>query len=132
MTVEAQLVLPSPAAPVIATTAGDEQAAVEAPGGATYGWVMFVAFTAAVVGISFIVCVLALTGSWLMLGIALVVHFGVTATLMKLVLGAFGSETHSYPDMHTAEAVSRAAIRAGAAAQAQPRRAAGGLDSISC
>lgn len=85
----------------------------EAPGDATYGWVMFVAFTAAVVGISVVVCVLALVGSWLMLGIAIAVHIGITATMMKLVLGAFGSEDHAYPDGHAAEVASRAALAAG-------------------
>lgn len=83
---------------------------IEAPNDATYGWEMFVAFCAAVVGISVVVAVLALAGSWVMLGIAMAVHVGVTATMMKLVLGAFGSEDHAYPDMRRAEAASRAAI----------------------
>jgi len=71
---------------------------------------MFVSFSAAVVGISLVVCVLALIGSWVMLGIVLGVHVTVTAVMMKLVLGAFGSEDHAYPDGHAAEAASRAAI----------------------
>jgi hypothetical protein len=87
---------------------------------------MFVAYTAAVVGISVVVAVLALVGSWLMLGIALAVHITVTATMMKLVLRAFGSEEHAYPDMHRAEAASRAALalRARGPSSARPLLAA--------
>lgn len=82
----------------------------EAPGDATYGWEMFVAFIAAVLAITITVAVLALVGSWWMLGVAMVVHVAVTATMMKLVLGALGSEEHAYPDARQAEAASRAAI----------------------
>jgi hypothetical protein len=97
---------PDPAALAEVTSPG----VIEAPNDATYGWEMFVAFIAAVLGISIVVAVLALVGSWVLLGIAMAVHVGVTATMMKLVLGAFGSEDHAYPDMHQAEAASRAAI----------------------
>ncbi|MDE3132367.1 MAG: hypothetical protein KGL16_14545 [Acidobacteriota bacterium] len=101
-------------APAAKSTAGATAPPLEAPGDATYGWEMFVAFVAAVVGISIVVAVLALVGSWWMLGVAVAVHLGVTATMMRLVYGAFGSEEHAYPDMHTAEAASRAAISANA------------------
>ncbi|MDE3132940.1 MAG: hypothetical protein KGL15_02625 [Acidobacteriota bacterium] len=98
-----------------------------APDDATYGWEMFVAFIFAVLSITVAVCVLALVGSWWMLGVALAVDLGITATMMRLVLGAFGAEEHRYPDMHTAEAASRAAIsaRAPALPTARPRLAAG-------
>lgn len=101
---------PLAAAHALAPAPASLEASLEAPNDATYGWEMFVAFVAAVVGISIVVAVLALIGSWVMLGIAMAVHVGVTATMMKLVLGAFGSEDHAYPDMHRAEAASRAAI----------------------
>ena len=94
--------------------------AVKAPDGATYGWEMFVAFIAAVVGLSVVVAVLALIGSWVMLGIAMAAHVGITGTMMKLVFGAFGSEDHAYPDMHQAEAASRAALAASRAAGPGP------------
>ena len=109
----AVMILEAPAAPAaehVAASDAQPPTTVEAPAGATYGWMMFVAFSAAVVGISLVVCVLALIGSWVMLGIALAVHVTVTAAMMKLVLGAFGSEDHAYPDAHAAEAASRAAI----------------------
>lgn len=80
-----------------------------------YGWAMFTAFTGAVLGITFVVCVLALVGSWWMLGVAVLVHVVVTATMIRLVYGAFGAEVDAYPDMHRAEAVSRAAIAAAVA-----------------
>ena len=98
----------------------------EAPDDATYGWEMFVAFFAAVLAITVAVCVLALIGSWWMLGIAVAAHVGITATMMHLVMGAFGADEHAYPDFHTAEAASRAAIagRAPAAVVTRPRLAA--------
>lgn len=103
------------------------QAPREAPGDAIYGWEMFTAFTAAVLAITVAVCVLTLVGSWWMLGVAVAAQFGVTGTMMRLIFGAFGSDEHAYPDMHAAEAVSRAAIaaRAGAPPTARPRLAAG-------
>ena len=94
----------------------------EAPGDATYGWEMFVAFVAAVVGLSIVVAVLALVGSWWMLGVAMVAHVAVTATMMKLVLGALGSEEHAYPGAHQAEAASRAAIACRVSTRAGARR----------
>ncbi len=89
-------------------------AALEPPDDSAYGWKMFVAFCAAVVGISIVVAVLAIIGSWVMLGVAMFVHVAVTAMLMKLIMGAFGSEEDAYPDMHRAEQASRAALALGA------------------
>jgi hypothetical protein len=111
----------TPSAEAVAPKGDSAAPTIDAPAGATYGWEMFIAFAAAVVGISFVVCVLALNGSWVMLGVALVAHMAVTAAMMKLVLGAFGSEDHAYPDGHAAEAASRAALarlKAGAPAVA--------------
>lgn len=97
-----------------------------APADATYGWEMFMAFTAAVLAITITVCVLTLVGSWWMLGVAVAAQFGVTGTMMRLIFGAFGSDEHAYPDKRRAEAVSRAAIfgPAAAAAPARPGLAA--------
>ena len=117
--------LADPLAPAPASALVAAPAPLEAPNDAAYGWEMFVAFVAAVVGLSVLVAVLALIGSWVMLGIAMAVHVGVTATMMKLVLGAFGSEDHAYPDMRRAEAASRAAIssRRSTGSGARPRLA---------
>lgn len=89
-------------------------AAPEPPDDSAYGWKMFVAFCAAVVGISIVVAVLAIIGSWVMLGVAMLAHIVVTGMLMKLILGAFGAEEDAYPDMHRAEQASRAALARGA------------------
>ena len=122
MTLEAPAAAPAADTPALA--ADLSPVPVAAPADATYGWEMFVAFVAAVLGISIVVAVLALVGSWWMLGIAMIVHVGITATMMRLVYGAFGSEAHQYPDGHTAEAVSRAAIFGVPAASAsQPQLA---------
>lgn len=97
----------------------------EAQGDPTYGWEMFAAFTCAALAVTFAVCVLALVGSWWMLGVAVAAHIGLTATMMWLVFTGFGASEHAYPDMHSAEAASRAAIsaRAGLAPRARSRLA---------
>ena len=56
-----------------------------------YGLVMFVVFSAAVLFVTGAVALLALVGSWWMLGAAFAVHVGVTAVVMLVVLFALGS-----------------------------------------
>ncbi|MGH2863069.1 MAG: hypothetical protein ACRDLT_16435 [Solirubrobacteraceae bacterium] len=108
MTLEAAAI--TPATDVAVQLVEPSCGTVEAPADATYGWEMFVAFVAAVLGLSIAVAVLALVGSWWMLGIAVLAQLSVTVMMIRLVFGAFGSEDHAYPDGRRAEAVSRAAL----------------------
>lgn len=114
MTLEATVVTPATEAAAPVAVLSPDTIGLEgtdpAPGDATYGWEMFTAFVASVLGITIVVAVLALIGSWWMLGIAMVVHVSITATMMRLIYGAFGSKDHAYPDARQAEAVSRAAL----------------------
>jgi hypothetical protein len=71
------------------------------PGDSGYGWVMFVTFMAAVLGISFAVAVLALAPSWWMLGGVYAVDLIVTAVVFKVVLGAFAAP--AYRDLARSE-----------------------------
>jgi len=64
-----------------------------------YGTLMFFVFTAAVLVVTCAVCVLAVVGSWWMLGLAVGVHVGLTAAVTRVVLGAFGPDGDRYPDL---------------------------------
>jgi hypothetical protein len=64
-----------------------------------YGMVMFFVFIAAVLGITFAVCVLAVVGSWWMLGAAMAAHVVVTTVVTRVVMGAFGPDAYAYPDL---------------------------------
>ena len=86
-------------APLTRVPAGSEDDSDDAG----YGWVMFFGFVVAVVAISLAVCVLALAPSWWVLGAAVATHLGVTASMMKIVLGAFGPESEAYPELARVE-----------------------------
>lgn len=78
-----------------------------------YGWVMFTVFCCAALGITFTVAVLALVGSWWMLGVAVAAHLTVTTVVMRVVINAFGSSTHD-------EAEERRSASAGRPREAEP------------
>lgn len=92
-------------APVIGTPSTSD----DDPGDSSYGWAMFLMFTTAVLSITFAVCVLAMVGSWWMLGVAFAVDLGVTASVMKVVSGALDS-SDAYPDLERIELASKAAV----------------------
>jgi len=81
----------------------------EDPDDSSYGWAMFLAFISAVLAITFTVCVLAMVGSWWMLGVAFAVDVGITALVMKVVRGALNS-SDAYPDLERIESASKAAL----------------------
>src|SRR5579875_2945746 len=60
------------------------------PDDSGYGAVMFLVFTAAVLAVTLAVCVLAVVGSWWMLGVAVAIHVSVTAVVMWVIYRAFG------------------------------------------
>ncbi|MGH2843287.1 MAG: hypothetical protein ACRDKL_06825 [Solirubrobacteraceae bacterium] len=61
-----------------------------------YGWAMFLAFICAAMSITFAVCVLTLVKTWWMLGVAMVVHVSITATMLWVILGAFRSAAYKH------------------------------------
>ena len=83
----------------------------EDPDDSSYGWAMFLAFISAVLAITFTVCVLAMVGSWWMLGVAFAVDVGITALVMKVVRGALNS-SDAYPDLERIAASDRAEVPA--------------------
>ena len=93
------------AAPVTGALPGSD----EDPDDSSYGWAMFLAFISAVLAITFTVCVLAMVGSWWMLGVAFAVDVGITALVMKVVRGALNS-SDAYPDLERIESASKAAL----------------------
>lgn len=62
------------------------------PDDSGYGWVMFLVFTVAVLVVTLGVGVLAVVGSWWMLGLAVAFHVSVTAAVIWVVYNAFGSD----------------------------------------
>ena len=92
---------------VIAPTTDPPATSVD-PDDAGYGWVMFFGFVAAVVAISLAVCVLALAPSWWVFGAAVATHLVVTASMLKIVLGAFGSDSEANRDLERIDSGSRA------------------------
>jgi membrane protein implicated in regulation of membrane protease activity len=68
------------------------------PDDSGYGWVMFLVFIAAVLAVTFAVCVLAVIGSWWMLGVAVAIHVSLTAVVMRVVYGAFGTSVDKDED----------------------------------
>lgn len=73
---------------------------------------MFLVFTAAVLVVTFAVCILAIVGSWWMLGVAMVVHVGVTAAVIRVLVAAFGPETDRYPDIEPVTVGAKATVAA--------------------
>jgi hypothetical protein len=53
--------------------------------------------------VTFAVCVLAVVGSWWMLGVAVAIHVSLTAIVLRVVYGAF--ETSVGPDEDAVEAL---------------------------
>lgn len=98
------------------------------PDDAGYGWAMFFGFAVAVLAISLAVWVLDLTPSWWVLGAVVATHLGVTMAVLKIVLGALGPESETYPDLEAIEPASKATtfetapIRAPLVASAARRR----------
>lgn len=68
------------------------------PDDSGYGWVMFLVFIGAVLAVTFAVCVLAVVGSWWMLGVAVAIHVSLTAVVMRVVYGAFGTSVDTDED----------------------------------
>jgi hypothetical protein len=94
----------APSAPV--TYASSVSA--EDPGDSAYGWVMFWIFIAAVLAITFAVCVLALAQSWWMLGVVYGTDLFVTGLVFKVVLGAL--DVPATPELDSTDATSHAAL----------------------
>jgi hypothetical protein len=57
----------------------------------TYGWGMYWAFVLAVLAITAAVGVLAMVGSWWMLGIAVAIHLTITSIMLTVIFDALSS-----------------------------------------
>lgn len=90
----------------VAQSAIDTSDAGEGADDSGYGAVIFLGFAAAVLAVSFMVCALALVGSWWMLGVAMGVHVGVTAAVIWMIADAF--TTSDEPDESEPEPIAAA------------------------